>query len=143
MLLGLYSSILEDKNQLVLPDGFKEEYKDGIYITRGFDRNIMALTLSAFDSIYERVMSLNLADPVVRLLLRMVLGNAYRAEITPDWKIDISDTLKEAADLEREVILVGQGDFVELWSPDNWSKQEDKLINIEANQFSALNIASR
>lgn len=143
MLLGLYSSILEDKNQLVLPDGFKEEYKDGIYITRGFDRNIMALTLSAFESIYERVMSLNLADPVVRLLLRMVLGNAYRAEITPDWKIDISDTLKEAADLEREVILVGQGDFVELWSPDNWSKQEDKLINIEANQFSALNIASR
>ena len=143
MLLGLYSSILEDKNQLVLPDGFKEEYKDGIYITRGFDRNIMALTLSAFESIYERVMSLNLADPVVRLLLRMVLGNAYRAEITPDWKIDISDTLKEAADLEREVILVGQGDFVELWSPDNWSKQEEKLINIEANQFSALNIASR
>ena len=143
MLLGLYSSILEDKNQLVLPDGFKEEYKDGIYITRGFDRNIMALTLSAFESIYERVMSLNLADPVVRLLLRMVLGNAYRAEITPDWKIDISDTLKEAADLEREVVLVGQGDFVELWSPDNWSKQEDKLINIEANQFSALNISPR
>ena len=143
MLLGLYSSILEDKNRLVLPDGFKEEYKDGIYITRGFDRNIMALTLSAFDSIYERVMSLNLADPVVRLLLRMVLGNAYRAEITPDWKIDISDTLKEAADLEREVVLVGQGDFVELWSPDNSSKQEEKLINIEANQFSALNIASR
>jgi MraZ protein len=143
LLLGLYSSTLEDKNRLVLPDGFKEEYKDGIYITRGFDRNIMALTLSAFESIYERVMSLNLTDPVVRLLLRMVLGNAYRAEITPDWKIDISDTLKEAADLEREVILVGQGDFVELWSPDNWSKQEEKLINVEANQFSALNIASR
>jgi len=76
-------------------------------------------------------------------LLRMVLGNAYRAEITPDWKIDISDTLREAADLEREVILVGQGDFIELWSPDNWSKQEEKLINVEANQFSALNIASR
>ena len=143
MLLGLYSSILEDKNRLVLPDEFKEEYKDGIYITRGFDRNIMALTLSAFESIYERVMSLNLADPIVRLLLRMVLGNAYRAEITPDWKIDISDILKEAADLEREVIMVGQGDYFELWSPDNWSKQEEKLVNVEANQFATLNIASR
>ena len=143
MLLGLYSSILEDKNRLVLPDEFKEEYKDGIYITRGFDRNIMALTLSAFESIYERVMSLNLADPIVRLLLRMVLGNAYRAEITPDWKIDISDILKEAADLEREVILVGQGDFFELWSPENWDKQEEKLVNVEASQFAALNIASR
>ena len=143
MLLGLYPSILEDKNRLILPDGFKEEYKDGIYITRGFDRNIMALTLSAFESIYERVMSLNLADPIVRLLLRMVLGNAYRAEITSDRKIDISDILKEAADLEREVILVGQGDFVEIWSPENWGRQEEKLANVEANQFSTLNIASR
>lgn len=143
MLLGVYSSILEDKNRLVLPDRFKDEYKDGIYITRGFDRNIMALTLSAFESIYERVMSLNLADPVVRLLLRMVLGNAYRAEITSDWSIDISDILKGTADLEGEVILVGQGDFVELWSPENWSKQEEKMLNVEANQFATLNIASR
>ncbi len=143
MLLGVYSSILEDKNRLVLPDRFKDEYKDGIYITRGFDRNIMALTLSAFESIYERVMSLNLADPVVRLLLRMVLGNAYRAEITSDWSIDISDILKGTADLEGEVILVGQGDFIELWSPENWSKQEEKMFNVEANQFATLNIASR
>ena len=143
MLLGLYPSILETDNRLVLPDGIQEEYKDGIYITRGFDRNIMLLTMEAFDAIYDRITYLNIASPVTRLLLRMILGTAYQTEITSDGKVEISEPLKEFANLGRDVVLVGQGDFMELWSPDAWHRQEEQLLNVEANHFSTLEITTR
>lgn len=140
MLLGLYPSILETDNHLVLPDGIQEDYKDGLYITRGFDRNIMVLTVQAFETIYDRITSLNLADPVARLLLRMILGAAHRTEIESDGKLLIPESLREFANLERAVTIVGQGDFIELWSPDAWNRQEEQLLNVEADHFSTLNI---
>ena len=143
MLLGLYLSILETDNRLTLPEEIHEEYENGLYVTRGFDRNIMVLTMDAFESIYERVTSLNLADPVARLLLRMILSSAQQSRIEPDGRIPISETLREFANLEQEVIIVGQGDFVELWSPNAWKMHEEQLLNVEPNRFSALHITTQ
>jgi MraZ protein len=143
LLLGLYTSILETDNRLALPDEIHEDYKEGLYITRGFDRNIMALTMEAFESIYDRITTFNLADPVARLLLRMILSTAQRAEIEPDGRVPIPESLKAFANLERDVTIVGQGDFVELWSPNAWKIQEEQLLNVEPNHFSTLHITTQ
>lgn len=143
MLLGLYPSILETDNRIALPDEIQEDYQDGLYITRGFDRNVMVLTMDAFESIYDRISSLNIADPVARLLLRLILGTAQQAEVGIDGKIPIPRSLKEFANLERDVIMIGQGDYLELWAPDAWSVQEDQLTNVEPNRFSTLHITTQ
>jgi MraZ protein len=134
---------LEPDNRLTLPDEIQEDYKEGLYITQGFDRNIMVLTMEAFESIYDRIITFNIADPVARLLLRMILGTAQRAEIEPDGKIPIPSSLREFANLERDVTIVGQGDFVELWSLDAWRVQEEKLLNVEPDHFSTLHITTQ
>lgn len=143
MLLGLYPSILDTDNRLIVPDQIQEEYRDGLFVTRGFDRNIMLLTMRAFESIYERITSLNLADPLARLLLRMILGAAHQTVIASDGKIEIPDPLKEFANLSRDTVIVGQGDFVEVWSQQDWNKQEERLLNVEASIFSSLTITTR
>jgi len=143
LLLGLYTSILEPDNRIALPDGIREEYEDGLYVTRGFDRNIMVLTVDAFESIYDRVTSLNIADPIARLLLRLILGAAQQAGVKADGKIPIPEPLKEFASLERDVIIVGQGDYLELWSPSAWQKQEEQLSSVEPNHFSTLQITTQ
>jgi MraZ protein len=128
-----------------LPADFKEHFKDGVYITQGFDRNLMVLTREAFEQIYTRVMTSNLADPLARLLMRMLLGNAYEAEIDDAGGIRIQQRLKDFASLAHDVILVGLGDYLELWSPEHWNKQEEQLSNVEANtsRFSSLVIVTR
>ena len=143
MLLGLYPSILETDNRLALPDEIHEDYQEGLYVTRGFDRNIMVLTMEAFESIYDRITTFNLADPVARLLLRMILSSAQKTELNPDGRIPIPESLKEYAALEQDVIIVGQGDFIEVWSPDAWTKQEEHLLNVEPDHFSTLHITTQ
>ena len=143
MLIGIYTSILETDNRLVLPDEVLANYKDGVYITRGFDRNVMALTTQAFEVVYRKLTALNLADSVARLLLRMLLSSAYQTDMTSDGKIYIPTPLKEFAGLKSKVTLVGQGDFIELWSPSIWKSQEEQFLKAEANRFSSLNITTR
>jgi MraZ protein len=143
VLIGIYTSILETDNRLALPDEVLANYKDSMYITRGFDRNVMALTTQAFEAVYHKLTALNLADSVSRLLLRMLLSSAHHTEMTPDGKIHIPTQLKEFAGLKSNVLLVGQGDFIELWSPEIWKTQEEQFLITEANRFSSLNITTR
>ena len=143
MLLGLYTCILETNSRLILPEDFRDEYKNGLYLTQGFDQNIMVLTRSAFEVIYKRITSFNLADPVARLLFRMLLGSVHIMELEPNGGIRIPEKLKEFAVLEQAVVVVGQGDFAELWSLKEWNKQEERLREVTADRFSTLHISTQ
>ena len=143
MLLGLYTCILETDSRLILPEVFRNEYKDGLYLTQGFDRNIMILTKSAFEVIYKKIISLNLADPVARLLFRMLLGSVQIIELELNGSIRIPEKLKEFASIGQTAVVVGQGDFTELWSPEEWNKQEERLRVVESGRFSTLHISTQ
>jgi len=143
LLLGLYTCILENDNRLIVPEDFRLVYKDGIYLTQGFDRNMMVLTRPAFEVLYKRITSLNLADPVARLLFRMLLGSVHSMELESNGGIRIPEKLREFASIGQTAIAVGQGDFMELWSPDEWNKQEERLHTVEADRFSTLFISTQ
>jgi len=143
LLLGLYTIILEPDNRLILPDDVRVAYKDGLYITQGFDRNIMVLTIQAFEAIYNRIMTFNLADPLARLLLRMLLSSAHKMEVGRNGDIFLPSPLKEFGAIDQNVVIVGQGDFIELWSPETWKEQVQRLVAAEADRFSTLNLSTR
>lgn len=145
MFLGKYSSTLDEKNRLAVPAAYKEQVAEGVYVTQGFDRNLLVLTSGAFEEIYRRIKSLNIADPQARLLLRMILSTADRSGTNPRGYISIRGELKEFAGLDGEVLFVGQGDYLEIWSVELWHKQEVELQDADANasRFSNLTVATR
>ncbi len=145
MFLGKYASVLDSKNRLSVPSAFSDKVLDGVYMTQGFDRNLLVLTTDAFEEIYRRVKSLNIADPLARLLLRMILSTADRVETDKDGFITIPVELIQFANLDKEVLFIGQGDYFEIWSPGLWRKQEVQLNDADTNatRFSTLTIATR
>ncbi len=145
MFLGKYASMLDSNNRLSVPSAFSDKVLDGVYMTQGFDRNLLVLTTDAFEEIYRRVKSLNIADPLARLLLRMILSTADRVETDKDGFITIPVELIQFANLDKEVLFIGQGDYFEIWSPGLWRKQEAQLNDADTNatRFSTLTIATR
>lgn len=113
-------------------------------MTQGFDRNLQVLTASAFEQLYRRAAALNVADPLARLLLRLFLSSAIEL---PQAKVSITipDSLKEYAGLKDNVLVIGQGDYFEIWAPDLWSQQEAELQNVVANagRFASLTLGTR
>ncbi len=114
-------------------------------MTRGFDRNLQVLSTGAFRQMYTRAMSLNIADPLARLLLRLFLGSAVELEPDKRGTVTVPDELKAFAGLHEDLLLVGQGDYFEIWAPDLWSQQEAQLQDVEANssRFSTLGVSTR
>lgn len=145
MFLGQYQHTLDDKNRLTVPARFRELLAEGAFVTQGFDRNLMVLTTRAFEQVYERLNAMNMADPAARLLRRLILGNAYQLEIDKSGRVLLPQNLREFASLDGEVVLVGQGDYFEVWSPQAWQEQQQKLADAEANaqRFTALNLSTR
>jgi MraZ protein len=143
MYLGQYQLFVDNDQQLVIPESFSKLFVDGAYVTRGFEQNLMILNDKYFQEIYKRVVSLNIADPLARLLLRLILGYASKLKLNQTGKIIIPSDLMSFAGLEKGIILVGQGDYIEVWSLANWEKQATKLLDTEANaeRFAYLDLA--
>ena len=143
MFLGQNKLCLDDDRSLVIPPEFRELLAGGVYITRGFEQNLLIMSDQVFQEIYKKVVALNIADPLARLLLRMILGNAARLDINDSGRVIIPQDLASFAGLEKDIILVGQGDYLELWAPAYWDKQSSHLLDFDANseRFAQLDLA--
>lgn len=133
MFLGHHFTKLKKTNRLPIPSNWKEMISNGFYLTQGFDQNILILMPNTFREIYERITALNITDPLARLLLRMFLGTASYVENVEYETISLPATLLEYANLESNVVIVGQGDYVEVWSSDLWQQQQLEIQNSQSN----------
>jgi MraZ protein len=143
MYLGTYQMVIGNDRQLVVPESFRGLFSYGAFITRGFEQNLLIMSDKIFGEIFKRVVSLNIADPLARLLLRLILANASSIELNPSGKVTIPQELMSFANLDKGITLVGQGDYLEGWSPVNWEKQITNLLDTDANseRFAQLNLA--
>lgn len=145
MFLGEYRHNLDSKERLTIPSKYRDDLSDGLYVVLGFDLSLMAMPPQTFATILDRLETLNIADPDVRLLYRRILGSATQVEMDNSGRVLIPDFLRRKAGLERELVLVGQGAYFEIWSPLEWTKQEAAQLDTEANnqRFKVLNLRLR
>lgn len=74
---------------------------------------------------------MNLTDPNVRELRRLLFSNAQK--FTPDasGRILIPPFLREYMGLNGEIVLIGGGSYFELWSQNSWKEQSEQLKNAQ------------
>jgi MraZ protein len=144
MFLGQYRHNLDNKGRLTIPARFRELLSDGAYITQGFDKNLMVLTAPTFEFISQRVNQMSITDPTARELKRLLFSTADKVEPDSNGRILIPQFLREVAGVDGEAVVVGVGQYFEIWSPEPWEAQIARLNDTEANaqRFAALDISS-
>ena len=143
MFLGQFHHSFDDKSRLTVPSRFREDFESGVYVIQGFDRNLMVLTAPAFEAIYQHVMGMNILDPQARSLRRHIIGKGNQVELDKSGRILISQDLRTWAELEDEVVIVGQGNYFEVWKPELWQEMEDQDQVFDAERFKTLNLSTR
>jgi len=145
MFLGQFQHNLDEKGRLMIPAPFRLSLEGGAFITQGFDRCLMVLTEAYFGQVYERINAMNLADPATRMLRRLILSNAYQVELDKVGRILVPQNLRQFAGFDGEAIVAGQGEYFEVWTPAEWTKQMDDIQDTQANhqRFSTLNLSSQ
>lgn len=144
MFLGQFQHNLDDKGRLMIPARYRELLAAGAYITQGFDRCLMVMTDVHFNQVYERINSMNPADNTTRLLRRLILSNAYAVDVDKVGRILVPQNLRNFIGIDSgELVVAGQGDYFEVWTPEEWQLQMDKLQDVEANEqrFATLDLS--
>ncbi|GJQ34023.1 MAG: transcriptional regulator MraZ [Anaerolineaceae bacterium] len=144
MFLGQFQHNLDDKGRLMIPARFRELLEGGAFITQGFDKCLMVMTEAYFKQVYERIEAMNLADPTARMLRRLILANAYPIDVDKIGRILVPQNLRTFLGITNgELVVAGQGEYFEVWTPATWGEQMALLQDVEANnaRFSTLDLS--
>lgn len=127
MFLGRFEHNVDTKGRLALPARYRDRLAEGVVVTRGFDPCLLVYPMASWLPLAERVSELSISDPDVRQLRRMLFAEAADVQLDKQGRILVPAELRSYAELERESIVVGMHTFIEIWNPDRWQAQRDRL----------------
>lgn len=125
MLMGEYHHNIDDKGRLTIPSKFRFDLGDKFVITRGLENCLFAYSEDDFKKIVERLEQIPFTKKDARQFMRFFLSGATLVEFDKQGRINITSPLISYANLEKECIIIGTGDRLEIWSSDNWNNFMD------------------
>lgn len=143
MFLGQFVCRVDTAGRLELPSHFAEGLGTEAFLTQGFDLNLIVLPLHSFSQFAAKISALSKADPLARLLARLVLGNATALRLDEHGGLTLPQPLRGFSGIVEQAVVVGGGDLFEIWSPGAWEVQKARLqdAHLNAEGFARLNLA--
>ncbi len=145
MFLGQFYHSFDEKGRLTIPVRFRDLLlPEGAYVMQGFDHNLMVLPSPTFEMLSHRVNKISMTNPTARLLRRLIFSTADRVDVDKVGRILIPQFLRQVVGNGNQLVVVGAGDYFEIWAPAEWETQNTKLNDSESNEhrFAALDLAS-
>jgi len=128
MLLGEFEHTIDDKNRLTLPAKFREELAEGVVVTRGMDGCLYAYPRDDWmERFQSRVGGLDPLSREGRKLQRHFFSGAAEAEVDKQGRIMIPAPLLRYAGLQRDVVVAGVHDHLEIWDRETWRRELNEV----------------
>ena len=128
MLLGEFEHTIDDKNRLTLPAKFREELAEGVVVTRGMDGCLYAYPRGDWmERFQSRVGGLDPLSREGRKLQRHFFSGAAEAEVDKQGRIMIPTPLLRYAGLQRDVVVAGVHDHLEIWDRETWRRELNEV----------------
>ncbi len=120
MLMGEFQHNIDAKGRIIIPAKLREDLGSKFVITRGLDGCVFGYPLDNWEKIQEKLKQLPLAKKEARAFTRFFYSAAAEAEIDKQGRINIPTTLVNYANLEKECLVLGVSDRIEIWSKEKW-----------------------
>ena len=138
MFMGEYHHTNDEKGRLTLPSKIREELGSDFIVTRGLDNCLFVYPACEWANIIEKYKTLpNTRD--ARNFMRFFLSGATEVNFDKQGRINIPTTLITYASLNRDCIIIGVNDHLEIWSSESWnsfvSSNEEHFSEIADNLF--------
>jgi MraZ protein len=126
LLTGSFSRAIDEKQRIAIPKRIREELLRGdghlLYVAPGTDGSLALYTGDIFASLAARLAAASPAEEDVRAFSRLFYSQAQSVEFDTQGRIRIPAELAQLARLERDVVLLGVYDHLELWNRARWEK---------------------
>ncbi|WP_372733306.1 division/cell wall cluster transcriptional repressor MraZ [Nocardioides sp.] len=137
--MGTHTPKLDDKGRLILPAKFRERLAEGLVVTQGQEKCLDVWPADVFMAEAARAESRGMTSRMGRDYARMLFARAEQGTPDKQGRIGLSQPLRDYASLERDVVVVGAMDRVEIWEPSRWreycASAEEKFAALDEERL--------
>ncbi len=134
MFMGEYHHTIDEKGRMIIPAKFREELGPNFVITRGLDQCLFVYPESEWKQLEQKLKALPFTKKDARAFTRFFFSGATECELDKQGRVNISSPLRKYAGLEKECIVIGVSNRVEVWSKSTWeeyfAESEDSFSEI-------------
>lgn len=131
MFFGEYEHTIDDKHRLTLPAKFREALRGGVVLTRGLDDCLDVYARRDWETLVEaRLAPLDPFSKEARDLKRFFFSAASDTELDGQGRVLVPPALTRHATLDREVVVAGVHDHLEIWDRTAWAT---RLTDVEGS----------
>lgn len=120
MFMSEYNHTVDAKGRLIIPSKFREILGEEFVVTKGMDGCLFVYANEDWNAFEQKLTSLPLINKEARQFARFFLAGAAQVEVDKQGRILVPANLREFAGLDKDVVLVGVGSRIEIWSKTNW-----------------------
>ena len=126
MFRGASKVTLDAKGRMAVPtryrDGIAARSAGSLVATIDRDSCVLIYPMPDWEEMERRLMRLPGNKPAVRAYQRRIVGHAAEMDMDGHGRILIPRELRDFAGLDRQAMLIGQGNKFELWDESRWSE---------------------
>ena len=127
MFRGQFEHTIDSKGRISVPSRFREvlkKYDDRLIITIN-DRCLVAYTNEEWAVLEQKLSALPQMNKGVQDFYRHIYSNAMDCNIDKQGRLLIPQNLRDYANLQKEVVLVGEMKRIEIWAKDRWDQESN------------------
>ncbi|MHB1392275.1 MAG: division/cell wall cluster transcriptional repressor MraZ [Clostridia bacterium] len=143
MFIGEYQHTLDPKNRVIMPSKFREKLGDSFVMTKGLDNCLFIYSSNEWSIVEDKLKSLPMTNKDARAFVRFFFAGASECELDKQGRIVMPNHLKDYANIDKELVIIGVSTRIEIWSKEEWNKfNSDANISYEdvAEKMSQLGI---
>jgi len=126
---------LDAKGRMAIPTRYRERLSarcDGqIVVTVDKDHCLLVYPLPDWEELERKLVRLPSMNKAARRLVRIMVGYATEVDMDGSGRILVSKELREFASLDKQGMLIGQGNKFELWDEATWNEKRDAWLSDE------------
>ena len=125
---GHFEHSLDAKNRLSIPARFRASFANGTVLAKDPETCVAIWTPDTHEAIIERALSgLNPMGSQYRKLSRFYQGNSFEIDLDASGRVTLPPPLLAHAGIEKDVVVVGVGDHLEVWGKARWTREQKSL----------------
>ncbi len=119
--MGEYHHNIDEKGRIIIPSKFREDLGDKVIVTRGLEDCLFLYSENEWSQIVSKLKSLPFTKKDARSFTRIFLSGATVCEFDKQGRIKITSPLGSYANLDKECVIIGVNDRLEIWDINKWN----------------------
>lgn len=143
MFIGEYQHSIDTKGRIIIPSKFREDLGEGFVLTKGLDQCLFIYSYKEWKVFENKLSTLPLTSKDARAFIRFFFAGATECEFDKQGRIIIPANLREYGDINKEAVVIGVSNRLEIWSKDRWldyNQDENLSYDAIAEKMSFLGI---